>query len=46
MKISELQKSNPSLYSTDKFSSHAYGEFYDKLFDYATTTRSIYNILE
>ena len=38
MKISELQKSNPSLYSTDKFTGHAYGEFYDKLFDYATTT--------
>ena len=33
MKISELQRSNPSLFSTDKFSSHAYGEFYDKLFD-------------
>lgn len=33
MKISELQKLNPSLYSTDKFTSHAYGEFYDKLFE-------------
>ena len=33
MKISELQKSNSSLYSTDKFTGHAYGEFYDKLFE-------------
>lgn len=33
MKISELQKSNPSVYSTDKFTGHAYGEFYDKLFE-------------
>jgi len=33
MKISELQASNPSLFSTDKFTSHAYSEFYDKLFD-------------
>lgn len=33
MKISELQKSNPSLYSTDKFTGHAYGEFYDKIFE-------------
>jgi hypothetical protein len=33
MKISELQASNPSVYSTDKFTGHAYGEFYDKLFE-------------
>ena len=33
MKISELQKSNPELYCTDKFSDHSYADFYDELFE-------------
>jgi 23S rRNA U2552 (ribose-2'-O)-methylase RlmE/FtsJ len=32
MKISELQKSDPAKFCTDKFTSHSYGEFYDALF--------------
>jgi SAM-dependent methyltransferase len=44
MKISELQASDPALYSTDKFSDHSYNEFYDSLFDGKENARL--NILE